>query len=81
MGLNFFFLKYPFLPLFKIAFLMSLRSSSRESFLSDDSLSSDWSSVFEFLLESNVDSKIGDLLIPNCLILSSPSKIINRNDR
>ena len=58
---------------------MSLRSSRRESFLSDDSLSSDWSSVFECLLESNVDSKIGDLL-SNCLILSSPSKMINRND-
>ena len=47
------------LPLFIIAF-MSLRSSRRESFLVDASLSSDWlqSSVFEFLLESNVDSKI-----------------------
>ena len=60
---------------------MSLKSSRRESFLLDSSLSSDRSSVFEFLLESNVDSKIGDPLIPNCLILSSPSKLINRNDR
>ena len=33
-----------------------------------------WSSLFEFLLESNVDSSIGDLM------LSSPSEIKNRND-
>ena len=59
---------------------MSLRSPTRESFLLDASLSSDWSSLFEFLFESNVDSKIGNLL-PNCLILSSPPKLIKRNDR